>query len=179
VPSPRVPTARTLANRKARVAMNYKALDEMQQAMADGLLNLGLRIILDAEARAPRDPEAAARRGIPMMADTGGVQVWAGGKRVGGVWEKRPRGASVPKDQAVLLVGFGSPLAHLTEFGTIKQRAQPFLTPALMANVPDTGDYVKTAITKWAARGLRRGKTETVSARVVNALNAGTIGGSE
>ena len=176
------PTARTLVNRAKRVQMNYAALDEMRQAMADGLLNLGLRVILDATAHAPRDPAAAAARGVKMMADTGFVQVWAGGKRVGGVWGTRPRGVAVPKDQAGLIVGFQSPLSHFAEFGTIKEPAQPFLTPALMRNIPNAGDDVKAAIAKWASRGGRRAPAAaTVAARLVNTLTAGTldIGGGE
>jgi hypothetical protein len=156
--------------------MNYAALDDMQRATADGLLNLGLRIILDAEAHAPRDPEKAAERGVPMMADTGGVQVWAGGKRVGGVWEKRPRGVKVPDNAAVMIVGFGSLLAHLAEFGTVKERAQPFLTPALMRNIGDAKGDVETAIAKWASKGGHNAPSAaTVAARLMNTLNAGTL----
>jgi len=156
MPSPVRPSARVLANRAARIVMNRAALDELEGGMADGLLNLGLRIILQAEARAPRDPEAAAARGVPMMADTGGVQVWARGKRVGGVWEKRPPRASAPKDQVVMFVGFGAPIAHLVELGTIKMSARPFLTPAVMANLPDAGDYVKGAMSRRAASAPQR-----------------------
>lgn len=174
------PTARTLVNRAKRVQMNYAALDEMRQAMADGLLNLGLRIGLKAETEARREehPEEDARlrakRGAPMMADTGFVQVWAAGKRVGGVWQTRPRGTTVPKDQAVLFVGFRSPLSHFREFGTVKEIARPFLTPAVMSEVPNAERDVQAALVKWAARGIRSGtSTATIEARLTQSQDFG------
>jgi len=152
MPSPQVPSARVLANRQARIQLHRDSLTELQLGMADGLANLGLNIVLRASAQAPRDPESAARRGVPMLANTGGFQVWALGKRAAGVWEKRPRAARVPKDQVVLLVGFGSPIAHLVELGTVKMAARPFLTPALLALIPNAGEYVTGAMSRRAAR---------------------------
>ena len=158
MPSPKVASARTIANRKARVAMNRAALDELQRAMADGLLVLGEQIIAEARDNAPRDPEIAAKRGVPMMADTGHAVVYALGKKVGGEEGEtgKPRGMKTPADQAVLGVWFSSPLAHFAELGTIRERARPFLTPALTRNLGDTGPYVRRALAARARRQAAR-----------------------
>ena len=82
-----------------------------------------------------------------MMPDTGALGVWAAGKKVGGGMVGKPRSrrsssmaraprsvrrvASTPRNEAVLFVGFASPIAHFAELGTIKEPARPFLTPAL------------------------------------------------
>lgn len=148
MPSPEIPSARVLANRARRIQWNRAALDELEGGMADGLLNMGLRIALDAAAHAPKDPEAAAARGVPMLKDTGFVQVWAKGKRVGGVWQKRPKGGAVPPDQVVLFVGFNSPIAHLLELGTVKMNARPFLLPAFNRAISGLESVVVPAMGK-------------------------------
>jgi hypothetical protein len=153
MPYSKAPSAKILANRKARVIMNRAALDELQLGMADGLLQLGQQIIAEARANAPRDPEIAAKRGVPMMADTGHCVVYALGKKVGGEegGTGKPRGMKTPKDQVVLGVYFSSPIAHFAELGTIVEPARPFLTPALMSNIGNAGPYVKAAMNKRAA----------------------------
>lgn len=158
MPSPKVASARTIANRKARVVMNRAALDELQLGMADGLLEVGRRIIAEARDRAPRDPAIAEARGVPMMADTGNLVVYALGKKVGGDegGTGKPRGMKTPKDQAVLGVWFSSPIAHLVELGTVKMRAQPFLTPTLADNLGDVGPYVRKAMSARARRQSAR-----------------------
>lgn len=169
MPSPKVASARTIANRKARVIMNRGALDELQLGMADGLLQLGERILADARANAPRDPEIAAKRGVPMMADTGHVVVYALGKKVGGEEGEtgKPRRMKTSKGSADLGVWFSSPLSHFAELGTIKEPARPFLTPALMANIGDTGPYVRASMAKRAASAPQRAmKSAEIKARI-------------
>jgi hypothetical protein len=175
MPSPKIPTARTIANRKARVIMNRGALDELQLSMADGLLELGQRIVAEAAANARHElhpAEAATRRekrGVPMMADTGHVVVYALGKKVGGEEGEtgKPRGMETPKDQAVLGVWFSSPLSHFKELGTVKETARPFLTPALMGNIGDTGPYVQAAMKKRAASAPQRAmRSAEIKARI-------------
>lgn len=158
MPSPKSPSARVIANRKARVVMNRAALDELQLAMADGLLRVGEQVIAEARDNAPRDPEIAAKRGVPMMADTGNLVVYALGKKVGGDdgGTGKPRGMKTPKDQAVLGVWFSSPISHLIELGTVKMPAQPFLTPSLTGNLGDTGPYVRKAMAARARRQAAR-----------------------
>lgn len=180
MPSPKIASARTIANRKARVVMNIAALNEMQRAIAlDGLAPLGQKVIADASARAPRDPQKAAERGVPMMADTGHYVVYALGKRVGGEEGSlaKPRGLKTPPNAAVLGMWFSSPLSHFAEFGTVKETARPFFTPALMADIPNAGGDVKAAIAKWASKGGKYApKASTVAARLVNIRGSGVLG---
>jgi hypothetical protein len=102
-----------------------------------------------------------------MMADTGVLGVWAAGKKVGGGMVGKPRVttviesrsipgtfrsvrrvASTPRDEAVLFVGFASPIAHFVELGTVKMLARPFLTPALSRNLPGLSETIEPAIGK-------------------------------
>lgn len=155
MPSPKVPSAKVLANRAKKVVMNRAALDAMQIGMADVLLATGQRIIADA-SKGPggsgvgslRDPEAAAKRGVPMMLDTGHVGVWGLGKKIGGDMTAKPRGLKTPKDQVVMVAAFASPLAHFAELGTIKEIARPFLTPAFNRGIPGAADAVPAAMAK-------------------------------
>ena len=80
--SPKAPSAKLVARRGAAIVMNKAAVDELYAGMADGLIDLGNEIIDEAVKRAPRDPVIAAKRGVPMMADTGFTSVWGpvGGK---------------------------------------------------------------------------------------------------
>lgn len=153
MPSPKAPSAKLLARRGAVVVMNKAAIDALQMGMADGLIELGERIIADARANAPRDPETAAKRGVPMLADTGFASVWALGKLVSGstavaASKNKPRGLKTPKDQVVLVTAFASPIAHLVELGTVKMNARPFLIPALNANVDNAARFVVPAMGK-------------------------------
>jgi len=134
--------------RAARVEMNRKALADAQLGLADVLLALGTKIMGEAAAAAPRDPARAAKRGVRMMADTGHVLVYAGGKKVGGEegGTGKPRSMRTRKDEVVLGMWFSSPLAHLIELGTAKHAAQPFFTPAVMRNIGDVGQYVDAAM---------------------------------
>lgn len=148
--SPKIPSARVVANRKARVVLNRSAIDAVLLGMADGLLEIGERIIADASANAPRDPEIAAKRGVPMMADTGHAVVYAGGKKVGGDEGNtgKPRGMATPPGQAVLGVWFSSPLSHFAELGTVNEIARPFLLPSVNRNVGGASRTVVPAIGK-------------------------------
>jgi hypothetical protein len=165
MPYSKAPSAKILANRAAKVVMNRAALDDAVLGMADSLLMVGQQIVDDA-SKGPggsgvgslRDPELAAKEGRPMMLDTGILGVWAAGKKIGGGMVSKPRVtkvvesktipgtfrsvrrvASTPRNEAVLFVGFASPLAHFAELGTIKEPARPFLTPALNRNLGTLG----------------------------------------
>ena len=157
MPSPKIPSPRVIANRAARVVMNRAALDAAVIGMADGLLEVGQRVLDDA-SRGPggsgvgslRDPAAAARRGVPEMLSTGHVVVYANGKKVGGDEGNtgKPRGMKTPQGQAVLGIWFSSPLAHFGELGTIKEIARPFLTPAFNRNIGGASETVVPAMGK-------------------------------
>lgn len=166
--SPKAPSAKLIARRGAQIVMNKEAIDALQMGMADGLIELGDRIIADAShgpggsgVGSLRDPATAAARGVPMMLDTGYVTAWALGKLVYGSAEvaaskNKPRGLKVRPDQVVMVAAFASPLAHFAELGTIKETARPFLTPAVMANVGNAGEYVKGAMSRYVASGPKR-----------------------
>jgi hypothetical protein len=148
--------ARSVARREAKIVYNKAAIDALYAGMADGLIELGERIIADASERAPKDAAAAAARGVPMLKDTGFISVWGQGKLVHGsaqvaASKNKPRGVRTPKDQVVLVAGFSSPIAHLQELGTVKMTANPFLTPALMANIANAGPYVTGAMSRYTA----------------------------
>ena len=148
-------STRGLAN-GVKVTMNKAALTEAVRGIAEGLYAMGMDIAAEATANAPRDEAAALARGVPMMADTAFVTVWADGKQVEGPAMPRPKrtqieGGAVVRasvGEAVLFVGFTSRIAHLQELGTIKMVAHPFLIPALNDQIPSTRDYVLPAMGK-------------------------------
>jgi hypothetical protein len=142
MPYSRAPSAKIIANRAKKVVLNRAALNDVMLGAADGLAIVGQRILDDAIANAPRDPERAAERGVPMLADTGVLGVWALGKKVAGNTQGKPRGLATPLNQVVLFVGFSSRLGHLNELGTIHQIARPFLTPAVNRNVAGASEAV-------------------------------------
>jgi len=177
MPSPYRPSARVIGLRNARMVRNKAGFDALYAGIADGLIELGEKIIADARERAPHDAAAAAKRGVPMMRDTGRVAVFApvGGKSklVHGSTDvaaakNRPRGVRTPNDQVVMIASFTSPLAHLQELGTVNMNAHPFLTPALMANVANAGPYVAGAMSRYAATAGRRAD----NGALMNALRA-------
>jgi hypothetical protein len=145
--------ARLIGRRQAKIVWNKSALDAMYAGMADGLIEIGERIIADARDTAPRDPEAARVRGVPMMADTGFISVWGQGKLVHGsaqvaASKNKPRGVRTPKDQVVLVAAFASPIAHFNELGTVKMVAHPFLLPAFNRGVPGAEKVLVPAVGK-------------------------------
>lgn len=138
----------------SRCVMNRAALDAIVLGMADGLLALGEDIRRDAYAHAPFDPEHEAHalahgRGPkdPHLRDTDHVGVWVDGRKAGGGANK-PKSLRMPKGQVVMAVGFGDPLAHLHELGTIKMPARPFMLPAFNRGIPGASKYVLPAIGK-------------------------------
>jgi hypothetical protein len=156
------PSARQIGLRQARIVWNRAAVGAITLGMADAVQQVMEAILADASASAPRDAEAAAKRGVPMLKDTGSVSVFAGGVNksgkaasvlVSGTAERtqagnKPRGAKTPVDQVVGFVMFGSPLAHLLELGTVKMNAHPFLIPAFNRNVGGLAGIVVPAIGK-------------------------------
>lgn len=157
MPSPKVASARTIANRKARVVMNRAALDELGLAIADGLHAVGQKILADAIAVMGPGHLDAPPYGEGLIT-SGHVLTYAAGKKVAGEEGQtgKPRGMKTPKDQAVLGVWFSAPHAHFAELGTIKEPARPFLTPAFAANLGDVGPYVQKAMSARARRQTAR-----------------------
>ena len=139
--------------RSARVVLNRKALDGITLAIADGAHAVAKAIVLEA------DPPDASPFGEGLVT-SGGTLVYVGSKKVDG-WSmrgqqpKKPRRFRVPKTQGVAAIaGFGFP-GRFQEFGTVNQRAQPFLAPARDRVIPRAVAILRQAAAYRIAR-LRR-----------------------
>ena len=128
-----------MARKNNRVTLNRAALDAITLGMADGLLALA-----DAVIAATKVPDAPAL-GVGLI-EAGGTVAYVLGKKVGGA-AKKPTAMKVRKLGVAVAGGFGFP-ARFQELGTINQPARPFLTPALMATVPDAGPFIRAATAK-------------------------------
>lgn len=147
-----------MVRKNNRVVLNRAALDAVTLGMADGLLALADAVI--AATRAPDAPPLGAG-----LIETGGTVAYAFGKKVGGT-AKKPSAMKVKSMGVVVAGGFGYP-AHFAEFGTVNQPARPFLTPALMATLPDAGPYIAAGVyRRLATRGQRAAKGAAIRARI-------------
>jgi len=113
----------------ARVVMNRRALNEVELAIADGIVDLGQAIV---EAANPPDATPYGKG----LVTRGGVLVYYGPNKVGG-WAidgkqpKKPRAFRVLQGISAA-IGFGFP-GRFQEFGTVKMGAQPFFVKAFNA----------------------------------------------
>lgn len=136
-----------------RVKLNLAALDQLQFAVAVGLGAIGEQILVEARPRIPDDPSTPNK-----IADSGGWLVMNGSRKVAGAGSK-PRGFDTRRRSIVgLVVGYGSPLAHLHERGTIGRvqestgrftgalPARPFLLPATGKVIREWGPTIGKAI---------------------------------
>jgi hypothetical protein len=122
--------------RTTRVELNRRALHELALAFADGVHEVGKRIVEVA------DPPDAAPYGEGLIT-RGGVLTYVDAKKVAG-WTKegeqpsKPRSVVIRRERGNILaiVGFGFP-GHFQELGTVHHRAQPFLTPAVSRVEPE------------------------------------------
>jgi hypothetical protein len=156
------PSAKVIGLRQSRIVWNREAVGAMVLGMADAVEQVMTAIIEDASASAPRDAEIAAKRGVPMLKDTGRIAVYAGGVNksgkaasllVSGTTARtqagnKPKGARTPVDQVVGFAMFDTPIAHLLELGTVKMNARPFLLPAFNRNVSGLAGIVEPAMGK-------------------------------
>jgi len=143
--------------RVSRVVINRAALDAVTLGMADGLLALADAVI--ARTKVPDAPVIGQG-----LIETGDTVAYAFGKKVGGT-AKKPKAMKVRGLGVVVAGGFGFP-AHFAEFGTIHEPARPFLTPALMATLPDAGPYVGAAVRRrLATTGARAALSGVIKAR--------------
>lgn len=159
------PSARVTGLRQTRIVWNRDAVGAMVLGMADAVSEIMYKIVDDASANAPKDAEIAAKRGVPMLKDTGRVAVYAGGVNKSGKAASllmsgttartqaanKPRGASTPADQVVGFAMFDTPIAHLLELGTVNMVARPFLIPAFNRNIGGLAGIVPVAIGKRVA----------------------------
>ena len=128
-----------MARKNNRVVLNRAALDAITLGMADGLLALADAVI--AAAKVPDAPVLGAG-----LIEAGGTVAYVAGKKVGGSATK-PKALRVRTLGVAVAGGFPFP-ARFAEIGTVNQPARPFLTPALMATVPDAAPFIGAATTK-------------------------------
>jgi len=125
-----------------RIVLNRAAFDEITLAVADGAFELAKSIVAGADV-----PDAAPY--AVGLVQGGAVLAYVGKKRVG-IWSKTGT-ASVKKPRAAKLStgvtvigGFGFP-GRFVESGTVHMAAEPFLTPELMADLPDAEGFIRLA----------------------------------
>ena len=141
------------ASGRRRIVLNRAFFDELTLATADGLFELSKEIVDGVNV-----PDAT-----PLgqgLVEGGGVIAFVGKKRVGvfatggQTSVKKPRAARL-SDGITVIGGFGFPARFLEE-GTVHMPAQPFVTPELMARVPDAGDFIKAANVRHGITSARR-----------------------
>lgn len=161
MPSPKIPSAKLLARRAAKVVLNHAALDEITRATADGLFELAKAIISGADV-----PDAT-----PFgegLVDQGGVIAYVDRKPVASYSTgadptvKKPRAARLGPG-VVIIAGYGFP-GRFQESGTVHQPARPFLTPKLMADLPDAAGFVRAALAKHKVISARRAAVRAAEA---------------
>ena len=130
-----------------RITLNRAAFDEITLAVADGAFELAKQVVLGAQV-----PDAPPY-GQGLL-EGGGVIAYVGSKRVGmastsgAATVKKPRRAKLSKAGGIAVIGgFGFP-ARFVETGTVHMAAEPFLTPELMATLPDAEGFIKLACVK-------------------------------
>jgi hypothetical protein len=135
-----------------RIVLNRAAFAAITLAVADGAFEMAKAVIEGADV-----PDAAPY--AEGLVQGGAVVAFVGKKRVG-VWSKtgapvkKPRAAKLT-DGVTVIGGYGFPGRFLEE-GTVHMPAQPFLTPELMATIPDARDYIRAACKRHRVVGKAR-----------------------
>ncbi len=125
-----------------RTVINRKALSALHGAFVDAMAAVGTAVIA-----ATRPPDATPfGKGLVTTGDWG---VWDGTRKVAGTASK-PRSVKLSKTGITLVAGYGFP-GRFQEFGTIAQPPRPFLTPAMLNELPNTENRLRPA----AQRALR------------------------
>jgi hypothetical protein len=137
-----------------RIVLNRQAFDAITLAVADGAFELAKAVIEGADV-----PDAT-----PLgkgLIQGGGVLAFVGKKRVGVATTggqtsvKKPRAAKLSAFGITVIGGFGFP-GRFVETGTVHMAPEPFLTPELMATLPDAEGFVKAACIKHKVIGAAR-----------------------
>jgi len=123
----------------ARVELNLAALNQVQQALAKGLLALAESIGRDASSI------VAVSADTWHIRDHWGAAAYVDGKKVGdvsadGSATAKPRAFRAPKGLSAI-VGFDFP-ARFHEVGTVDTRAAPFLSPAAARGASRAGPTI-------------------------------------
>jgi len=142
MPSPKIPSAKLLARRAAKVVLNRAALDEVVRKAADGAFEFAKSIIdgADVPDATPFGEGLVTQGGVIAYVDRKLVATYA----KNGDSVKKPRGAKLGKG-IVIVGGYGFP-GRFQETGTVKQAARPFLTPEVMADLPDAEVFIKRGV---------------------------------
>ena len=126
----------------SRVVMNRAALTALAQGIADGYGQFGQTVLDVARPMVPDAPPY----GLGLV-NSGGWVVFANGRKVGGTANVRlgRRDQNRPPRQGIaLFVGYAFP-GRFAERGTVRTRAQPFLSPALFETLPRLPALVRDA----------------------------------
>ena len=138
---------------QARIVLNRAFFEAVDLAAADAMFALA-KTVIDA---APVPDAAPYGEGLVQG---GGVIAFVAKKRVGvysktGENVKKPRAAKLDSAGITVIGGYGFP-GRFIESGTTKMGPRPWLTPTLMAAVPDAGDFVRLACVKRGITSSRR-----------------------
>ncbi len=134
--------ARAARPGSSRLELNFAALNQVEQALAQGLLRFGTAIATEAASTVTKSDDP--RYG--HIKENWGVAIWIGGKKVGnasydGSATAKPRAFRTGKG-ITGIVGFGFP-ARFLEMGTSDTRAQPFLSPAAQRMVGSATSLIR------------------------------------
>jgi hypothetical protein len=127
------------AKMNSTTRLNRQALDAITLGFADALGELAVRVLDAAAPNVPDEPPYGKG-----LVETGDWGVWVRGKKVAG-GARKPKGQIKPADGIVMVVGYGWP-GHYAEEGTIHEPARPFLTPAVLQTMPDSGGVMKDQV---------------------------------
>lgn len=153
---------------RSRVQINRAALDEIEGGLADGVFGIVSAIAMRASERAPD----ATPYGEGLVDKIGGA-VWVRGRKVaemttgGGGRANKPRALTLKSAGAVIVgfVGAGFP-GLFNELGTVRMRAQPFLTPAALEILGSAAQVILSAAMQRRLRGERSANTARIQARI-------------
>ena len=140
--------------RTKKTVLNRGVLDAITLGVADGLFAMAKAIVEGADV--PDLPPLTVG-----LIETGGALVYVDGKivdatAIGGKVVRKPRAVKIRdlRGEVVAIGGYGFP-ARLVELGSIHNTPHPFLTPELMATVPDAEAFIRQATAKRLAAGHR------------------------
>lgn len=131
-----------MARGSTRVVLDQRELDAVVNAAGTGAYEFAGDVVDEAAENAPD----ATPYGVGIVSG-GGAIGFANGRQIGSQGE-----ADAPREldtggrrQIAVAGGFRFP-AHLQELGTIRHRAQPFLSPALERRRARLGEYAAAAV---------------------------------
>ena len=166
---------------RSRVELNRSRLDTVQAGFADGVFDLARAIVVVGESRAPWAKLPLHR--LYHLDEMGGAELYVQGKRTHEYSSNPSRRPNLPKGMAVRarggiigIAGFGFP-GNFVELGTVKMRAQPFLTPAAAEVLGSDAKLILSKAMEARLRGERSPNTPKIKARIAASRAARAGGG--